>query len=68
LWKDKRYFIKYFDQVGFERTLAGTTTDLGIPNRKRIGVTLEGGLLLCQRLIETPFLISQNRAPHPSFI
>lgn len=45
LWKDKRYFIKFFDQVGFERTLAGTTTDLGIPNRKRIGVTLEGGLL-----------------------
>ncbi len=45
LWKDKRYFIKYFDQVGFERTLAGTTTDLGIPNRKRIGDTLEGGLL-----------------------
>ena len=45
LWKDKRFFIKYFDQVGFERTFAGTTTDLGIPNRKRIGITLEGGLL-----------------------
>lgn len=45
LWQDKRFLIKYFDQVGFERTLAGTTTDLGIPNRKRIGITLEGGLL-----------------------
>lgn len=45
LWKDKRFLIKYFDQVGFERTLAGTTTDLGIPNRQRIGMTLEGGLL-----------------------
>lgn len=45
LWKDKRFFVKIFDHVGFERTLAGTTTDLGIPNRKRIGVTLEGGLL-----------------------
>lgn len=45
LWKDKRFLIRYFDQVGFERTLAGTTTDLGIPNRQRIGITLEGGLL-----------------------
>lgn len=45
LWKDKRFVIKYFDQVGFERSLAGNTTDLGIPNRQRIGITLEGGLL-----------------------
>ncbi|MFH7457150.1 site-specific integrase, partial [Pseudomonas syringae pv. tagetis] len=44
-WKDKRYIIKYIDQVGFERTLAGTSTDLRIPKRKRIGATLEGGLI-----------------------
>lgn len=45
LWRDKPYLIKYFDQVGFERTLRGVTTDLGIPNRKRQGEALEGGLL-----------------------
>ncbi|EJL81200.1 phage integrase family protein [Herbaspirillum sp. CF444] len=45
LWKEKTYFIKYFDQIGFERTVSGTTTDLSIPNRKRLGQTLEDGLL-----------------------
>lgn len=45
LWRDKTFLVKYFDQVGFERTLSGTTTDLRIPNRRRIGATLEGGLL-----------------------
>lgn len=45
IWKEKPYFIKYFDRVGFERTLSGTTTDLSIPNRRRIGQRLEDGLL-----------------------
>nr|WP_180205523.1 site-specific integrase [Pseudomonas sp. SbOxS1]NYU05636.1 site-specific integrase [Pseudomonas sp. SbOxS1] len=45
LWQDKRILVKYFDQIGFERTLSVNTTDLSIPNRKRIGATLEGGLL-----------------------
>lgn len=45
LWRDKPYLVKYFDQIGFERTISGITTDLGIPNRKRFGQTLEDGLL-----------------------
>lgn len=45
LWRDKPYFIKYFDQVGFERSLNGVTTDIGIPNRTRLGEALEDGLL-----------------------
>lgn len=45
LWRDKPYVLKYFDQVGFERSISGTTTDLSIPNRKRPGQTLEDGLL-----------------------
>lgn len=45
MWSDRSYFVKYFDKVGFERTVNGITTDLGIPNRKRQGMTLEGGLL-----------------------
>lgn len=45
LWSDKSYTIKYFDKVGFERTVSGVTADVSIPNRKRIGEVLEGGLL-----------------------
>lgn len=45
LWREKPYILKYFDRVGFERTIRGTTTDLSIPNRKRPGQMLEGGLL-----------------------
>lgn len=45
LWREKPYTIKYFDQVGFERTISGTATNLSIPNRKRPGQMLEDGLL-----------------------
>lgn len=45
LWREKPYVVKFFDRVGFERTITGTTTDLSIPNRKRPGLTLEDGLL-----------------------
>lgn len=45
LWREKPYVVKYFDHVGFERTVSGTSTDLSIPNRKRPGQTLEDGLL-----------------------
>lgn len=45
LWRDRTVFIKYFDRVGFERTLSRVTTDLSIPNRTRLGDTLEDGLL-----------------------
>ncbi|WP_051219966.1 site-specific integrase [Rheinheimera baltica] len=45
LWREKPYSVKFFDQVGFERTISVITTDLSIPNRKRIGLTLENGLL-----------------------
>lgn len=45
IWGDKLYTIKYFDKVGFERTVSGITADISIPNRRRIGEILEGGLL-----------------------
>lgn len=45
LWREKPYTVKFFDSVGFERTINATTTDLSIPNRKRLGLTLEDGLL-----------------------
>lgn len=45
LWVDQTFFVRYFDEVGFERTISGITTDLKIPNRKRPGMLLEDGLL-----------------------
>ena len=41
LWRKQTYVVRFFDQVGFERTVNGITTDLRIPNRKRLGQTLE---------------------------
>ncbi|HWW04172.1 site-specific integrase [Collimonas sp.] len=45
LWRDIPVHIKYFDSVGFERTMLRITTDLSIPNRTRPGERLEDGLL-----------------------
>ncbi|MDD5175291.1 MAG: site-specific integrase [Sterolibacterium sp.] len=44
-WQDKVAVLRYFDTVGFERTLLRITTDISIPNRARPGVRLEDGLL-----------------------
>lgn len=43
-WQDKIAVVRYFDTVGFERTLMRLTTDISIPNRSRPGLTLEDGL------------------------
>ena len=45
LWKDKIVSIKYFDTRGFQRTLQRITSDISIPNRRRVGIRLEDGLL-----------------------
>lgn len=45
LWEDKAVYVRYFDSVGFERTMVTVTTDLAIPNRRRPGESLEDGLL-----------------------
>ena len=37
--------LRYFDSVGFERSMQVVTTDISIPNRARPGLTLEDGLL-----------------------
>lgn len=44
-WQDKPVVFRYFDAVGFERTMSRITTDISIPNRSRLGLTLEDGLL-----------------------
>jgi integrase len=45
LWRDSPVYIRYFDAHGFERMLFRVSADLAIPNRKRHGIRLEGGLL-----------------------
>ncbi len=44
-WQDKIVVLRYFDTVGFERTMQRITTDISIPNRARPGMKLEDGLL-----------------------
>lgn len=45
LWRDIPVYIKYFDSVGFERTMLRITTDVSISNRSRPGERLEDSLL-----------------------
>lgn len=45
MWKDRLAVIPYFDAAGFKRSMVRLTTDLKIPNRARLGLRLEDGLL-----------------------
>lgn len=45
MWQERQVVHRYFDSVGFERTISRRSTDLAIPNRARHGLTLEDGLL-----------------------
>jgi site-specific recombinase XerD len=44
MWRDEMAVIRYFDSVGFERTLMRLKSELAIPNRARPGLVLEDGL------------------------
>ncbi len=44
-WQDRLALLPYFDHAGFNRTMARVTTDVSIPNRQRVGLRLEDGLL-----------------------
>ena len=45
MWKEREVVVRYFDSVGFSRSIKRLTTDLAIPNRSLQGVRLEDGLL-----------------------
>lgn len=45
LWVDQAVVVSYFDATGFKRSVVRLSTDLRIPNAKRVGVRLEDGLL-----------------------
>ncbi len=45
MWADRLATIRFFDSAGFKRTMVRLTSDLKIPNRKRVDAPLEEGLL-----------------------
>jgi integrase len=45
LWVDSAKVVRFFSTEGFNRTMTIISSELSIPNRKRNGLTLEGGLL-----------------------
>lgn len=44
MWKDRQVVVRYYDTIGFERTLMRTSSELAIANRNRSGLRLEDGL------------------------
>ncbi len=44
IWKERLVVHRFFNSVGFERTMVRLSTDLAIPNRARHGLKLENGL------------------------
>jgi len=44
MWKDRQVVVRYYDTIGFERTLMRTSSELAISNRSRSGLRLEDGL------------------------
>jgi hypothetical protein len=45
MWQDKQVVVRYYDSVGFERSMLRLSADIAIPNRARQGTILEDGLL-----------------------
>lgn len=45
MWREKPIVVKYYDSVGFQRTISRASTDLAIPNRAVPGILLEDGLI-----------------------
>lgn len=45
MWTERSVGVRLEDDFGLKRTMRVASTDLSIPNRKRIGETLEDGLL-----------------------
>ncbi|ADJ65572.1 site-specific integrase [Herbaspirillum seropedicae] len=45
MWRDREIAMPIYDNAGFLRIFVTRTTDLSIPNKQRVGGTLEDGLL-----------------------
>lgn len=45
LWNERTIEARFYDNIGFKRTITLKSTDLAIPNRKIAGEVLEDGLL-----------------------
>lgn len=45
MWQERQVVHRFFDSVGFERSMLRQSTNLSIPNRARHGLKLEDGLM-----------------------
>lgn len=64
MWSDKQVVVRYFDSVGFERSLLRTSSELAIPNRARPGTVLEEGLTpLRQEHLEELLAFTRKHGP-----
>lgn len=45
LWEDSSKTVQFYSSVGFSRTMSVVSSELSIPNRRRGGGGLEGGLM-----------------------
>lgn len=45
MWREKSVVLPYYNAVGFKRSLVRITSDLKIPNRRRVDDTSEDGLM-----------------------
>ncbi|MBL4609332.1 MAG: tyrosine-type recombinase/integrase [Pseudomonas sp.] len=59
MWIDRAKAVRFFNTVGFSRTMSVVSSELAVPNRKRVGGGLEDGLMP---------LTDENRATLLSFL
>lgn len=44
IWEDRLKTVRFYTSVGFSRTMSVVSSELAIPNRRRVGDALESGL------------------------
>lgn len=65
MFDDQTKVISFFDKVGFSRTMSVISSELSIPNRKRTGVRLEGGLTPLSR--SSSIILMNHLAQHSNY-
>jgi hypothetical protein len=69
MWEEKAKTVKFFDKVGFSRTMTVMSSELSIPNRRRTGVLLEDGLLpLNKKSLDTLMLHLTNHSNYELYL
>lgn len=66
MWQERQVIHRFFDSVGFERTMLRQSTSLAIPNRARPGLILEDGLMPLTDECRQALLVFTGRASNVS--